>query len=139
MPNQIIIPLFVACELFVALTIVSLIVRASWKPLEADFPARQPNTASYGRKFQSFAIGLVNYGYSIHVVIDDECLHLRPIWLVSRFGLKPVSIPWEAIQPIKYAKSTRKTMRVKIRKQTITGPKWCFELIAASLHSTAPQ
>ena len=130
MPFQFLIPLIIVFDLLLAATVVGLIVRSSWKPLEVFFPAQVPSDTSYGRKFQSFSFGLVNYGFSIHVVIDDEFLHLTPIWIVSQFGLKPISIPWEAIEPLPTTKSAIRTLRVKIRKQTVIGPKWCFELIA---------
>jgi len=132
MPIQFIIPLIIAFDLLVAATVVSLLFRISWKPLEPHFSAQPPSETSYGRKFQSFSIGPVNYGFAIHVIIDDQYLHLSPAWIVSRFGLKPISIPWNAIQPLSPTMPTGKTARVQARKQTITGPEWCFELLYSS-------
>ena len=129
MPFQVLIPLIVAFDLFIAVTVIGLVVRSSWKPLEAVFPARRPSDASFGRNFQSFSFGLANYGFSIHVVIDDEYLHLSPIWFLSKLGMKPISIPWDAIEPLSTRWLAGKTTRVRIRKQTVVGPKWCFELL----------
>ncbi len=130
MPNQFIIPLVLAFDLLIGATVVGLILRYTWKPLERSFPAREPSEPFVVRKFQSFEIGYASFGFSVHVTIDDNCLHLTPAWIIRRFGMKPMSIPWEAIQPLPESYSRQKRTKVKISKQTITGPKWCFELVA---------
>ena len=129
MPNLVIIPMVMAFDLLVAATVVGFLVRRSWKPLEKDFPARQPSEPSVSRTFQSFAIGMANYGWSIHVVLDDDYLHLKPIWIIRQFGLNPISIPLDAIKPLPDLQSGRQFKKVLIGKQTITGPKWCFALV----------
>ncbi len=139
MPISFLIPIIIAFDLLVAATIISLLFRSSWKPLEIHFPAQTPSETSYGRKFQSFSIGLVSYGFSIHVVIDDQYLHLSPAWIASRFGLRPISIPWEAIQPLSPTLPIGNTAKVLVRKQTITGPKWCLELLYNSPQTPVQQ
>jgi hypothetical protein len=129
MPNHFLIPVIIAFDFLIAVTVIGLLFRNSWKPLEVQFPAQVPSEASYGRKFQSFSIGLVNFGFSVHVIIDDRFLHLTPIWIVSRFGMKPISLPWDEVQILTTPKPTAKMVKVKVRKQTITGPRWCFELL----------
>ena len=139
MPNQFFIPLVLAFDLFVVATVVGLLVRIAWKPLERSFPVRQPSEPSYRRKFQTFCIGWVNFGSCIHVVMDDRYLHLTPIWLLGRVGMKPISIPWDAIDPLPASTFGRKTARVQIGIQKITGPKWCFELIMRRSQTKVPQ
>lgn len=127
-PNLFIIPSVIVMALLIVAAVVGLIVRRVWKPLEAFFPAQQPMEPSIGRRYQSFKIGNVNLGFSIHVRIDDNYLHLRPAWTVNWFGLKPVSIPWDSIHAVPNSVLKQHKTKVKIRKQTITGPKWCFGL-----------
>ncbi len=129
MPNLLFIPLVIAFDLFVIATVIGLLVRIAWKPLERSFPVRQPSEPSYGRKFQTFCIGQVNFGGCIHVILDDDYLHLTPVWFLGRLGMKPISIPWDAVQPLPASILSGKMARVQIGKQKITGPKWCFELI----------
>ena len=43
-----------------------------WRPMLADFPSREPAPDAVRRRFQSFGLGIVNMGCSIHVAADDE-------------------------------------------------------------------
>ena len=120
---------FMFFDLFFIAIIVGTIVRKTWKPFEVLYPAQEPLDQHTGRRFQSFSIGMVGLGMSIHVVIDDEYLHLTPAWFVRVFGLKPVSIPWDEIEPIPAKFSRGKYAKVSINQQKVTGPRWCFQLV----------
>jgi hypothetical protein len=139
MPNHLLVPVIIAFDLLIAATVIGLVLRNAWKPLQLHFPPKIPSETSFERKFQSFAVGLVNLGFSIHVIIDDQFLHLSPIWILRRFGLKPISIPWEEIRTLSPTLPTTNMVKVKVRKQTITGPRWCFELLYRSSQTDKQQ
>jgi hypothetical protein len=129
MANLWIVTSFLIIDLLIVMSLVAVALQSSWKPLEREFPAQLPSEPALSRRYQSFSIGWVNYGFSIHACIDDNYLHLTPIWFILRFGISPVSIPWAAIRPIRPIRQLGSFVKVNVGKQTICGPKWCFELV----------
>lgn len=93
------------------------------KQLGAGHPAVEPEADAVRKEFQSFKIGIMNLGYSIHVAVDASYLHLDPSLTARWIGMPRMSIPWEAIE---FKKSVWGGSVVRIGKQTVTGPKWCL-------------
>jgi hypothetical protein len=116
--------LFVITE---TLAILWAIVRFGWAPIHKRFPAREPGADAVRRPFQSFRVGVMNLGFSIHATADEHHLHLEPAAYLRRFGARPVSIPWEEISVEKRSRSGR-WITVKVDKWTIMGPAWCLAL-----------
>ena len=100
-------------------------MRMGWRPLLDKFPAQTPASDAVARRFQSFRLGFMNLGFSIHVAVDERWLHLTPAAFLAWGGGAPVSIPWDSISIVKRSRS-RAT--AKIGKRTLVGPAWCLEL-----------
>jgi hypothetical protein len=96
------------------------------REFSSKYPPHEPRPNAIRKEFQSFKIGIVGLGGCIHVAVDEDFLHLSPAWVARRFGMKPMSIPWERIEP-KGPFFGR--FRVTIDGTMISGPKWCFELL----------
>ena len=94
-----------------------------WRPMLRPFPPQEPAPDAVRRRFQSFGIGIVNMGCSIHVAVDDDYLHLVPLAIWQALGARPASIPWSAMEPV--GKSGRV---VRVAGHRLDGPKWCMEL-----------
>lgn len=117
--------LFVGLELSFSISIVGVLLRASWGQL-MKFPSKPILDPHVRRNFQSFAIGVVNMGRCVHTAIDDEHLHLIPVTFMKWFGCKPVSVPWHEIQDHPKPGRSRSILRVKIGKIDVVGPRWCL-------------
>ena len=117
--------LLVGLELSFSISIVGILLRASWGQL-TKFPSKPILHPHVRRNFQSFAIGFVNMGGCVHTAIDDEHLHLIPVKFMKWFGCKPVSVPWREIQNHPKPGRSRSTLRVKIGKIDVVGPRWCL-------------
>lgn len=120
---------------FVPLVLYAL-VRGAWSPLVERYPAREPAADAVEKQFQSYKIGLFNLGFMIHTAVDDACLHLRPAKLGRMLGMKPVSIPWEEITPIR--RRGKNYAEVKIGTDTMLGPRWALELAFADHPEDTP-
>lgn len=95
------IALLVALVLAVDAVVVWVIVRGAvggWNKLAAEHAPTVPIEPSETRRFQSFALGLINLGFCIHVTADPERLHLTPVLPMRVLGLRPLSLPWSAIE-----------------------------------------
>ncbi len=112
---------------FVAL-LVSLILRVAWNPIQSQFPEQAVAEPHLRRNFQSFSFGSINAGFSFHVVVDDEHLHLLPVRLLRITGAKTASIPWSAISFHDKQPWFKKQARVRLGATLVVGPAWCFEL-----------
>lgn len=118
---------FIAADILVVYVIIRAMMRNSWDVLTRRFPFDQPAPDALTRRFQSFKLGILNLGWSIHVTVDAEHLHLRPAWFCRRLGMTPVSIPWDDITFLRrLGRSPYATAR--IAGLTMTGPMWCFSL-----------
>jgi hypothetical protein len=94
-----------------------------WRPMLTPFPAVEPAPDAVRRRFQSFGIGIVNMGLSIHVAADETYLHMTPLKIWQKLGANPVSIPWSAMTPIGHRGRV-----VRVNGHRLDGPKWCMEL-----------
>lgn len=120
----------VVADLALAGLLVYYAVRTYWSPLPRNFPPRDPAHDAVRRDFQTFKAGLLNLGWSVHVVADAEYLHLRPALLPRLLRIRPASIPWLAVTV------DPADQRTYLRHATIAGvdlhiPRWCAELAAA--------
>ena len=96
--------------------------RFVWNPMLAAYPAIQPKPDAVRRHFQSFSLGHVNMGLSIHVAADDAYLHLTPLAIWRLLGAQAASVPWSALN-----RTGRSS--AMLGKHRIVGPRWCIDLI----------
>lgn len=109
------------------------IVGASLGPLAAAFPPREHRPDAVTRRYQSFSFGIVTFGRSVLATADSAHLHLSPHTLARVFGMKPMSVPWDALTLRPARPSSRflvATARAGAGTWTIRGPRWCLELAA---------
>lgn len=123
--------LFVSGFLLIDAIVVFTIVRAAafgWNRFAVDHPPTEPLEPSETRRFQSFSIGMINLGFCVHVTVDEQRLHLTPILPMRWAGLRPASMPWEAIdlRPPGWRKRWR-TARLGPGLD-LHGPAWCLQL-----------
>ncbi|MBX3374190.1 MAG: hypothetical protein KF817_10165 [Phycisphaeraceae bacterium] len=126
-----------ALTLWVGVFIVAvagLAFRMLWQPMLAPFPARPPAPDAVHRRFQSFSVGIVNMGFSIHVAVDEAFLHLRPVAPWRWLGARDASIPWTAMTPVGRA---ARVARLPGGHQ-IVGPRWCMRLVGAGRTDAPP-
>lgn len=97
------------------------------KEFAARFPARPHAPGAVRREFQSIGIDYYNLGFSVHITVDESCLHIEPAWLMRRLGMPRISIPWEAIE-LKKRGGTILPAVAKVGKTTLKGPDWCLKL-----------
>ncbi len=99
--------------------------RAQWNPLRERHPPVDPAPDAVTKRFQSFKVGIINLGWSLHVSVDTSHLHLRPTRLARLIGVCATSVPWDDIH-IERAKG--RWWKAKVANLTMYGPAWCFEL-----------
>ena len=120
------ITLLIVVSLGGSLGLGALIMCGTWNPVMRQWPPLDPAPDAVRRNFQSFSLGLVNLGLSVHVAADDHFLHLRPASLIRLMGAVSTSIPWSAMEPM----AGRRGTAVKLGVHTFIGPRWCMELVA---------
>lgn len=70
-----------------------------FNPLADRFPARDPAPGSIRKEFIGFRLhGFLNFGFCLHVDVDDRFLHLSPAWLPRLAGARPSSVPRAEVQ-----------------------------------------
>lgn len=124
-----IILVFVALMMAMDYFVIRTLIRAGWSPLER-FPPQPPGPQSIRRNFQSFRIGLCNYGCCIHAEADDTHLHLHPAAFIRALGCGAVSIPWDQLT---ITRRKGKWVDAKIGHTTVRGPAWCLEMASAQI------
>ena len=101
------------------------------RPMSRLFPPQPARPDEVAREFQSFRIDFFSFGYSMHVAVDEQFLHLRPAALARLFGMTPLSIPWPSIT-LRPGRAKSKFMRADVRADgkswSMLGPRWCLEL-----------
>ncbi|MEE8130717.1 MAG: hypothetical protein V3T48_10530 [Vicinamibacterales bacterium] len=103
------------------------VVRFGWKPFAQRFPPRRKDPDAVERRFQSFRLGFLSFGFCIHVAADQGHLHLQPAAILRFFGAPTASIPWSSIQIQKHSR-TGKSITARINERTLLGPAWCLGL-----------
>ncbi|MHC4416408.1 MAG: hypothetical protein ACYS0G_14125 [Planctomycetota bacterium] len=127
MSGPLLLTLIIVAALAESFVILWAIVRFGWKPLADVFPPQPSQPDAVVRRFRSFRVGVVNFGFSMHVAVDERHLHLETVALFRWFGARPVSVPWESIRIQKRSRWGR-WITAKVGPRTITGPAWCLEL-----------
>ena len=104
------------------LLILRLVVHLIWNRMMQAWPRRDDGHNVQWRRFQSFRVGMMNLGFSVHVGKDAEHMHLRLIAPMRWFGAVDASVPWAALE-------TRgdRGHRVRLGDVDVWGPTWAFE------------
>jgi hypothetical protein len=110
------------------LLLVWALVNLGWGDIARKFPAVDPTPDAVTRRFQSMKVGVMNFGFAIHVSVDEAHLHLTPIRPLRWFGARPASVPWERMTVTRRHFSGR-YLTVKIGTHSMVGPAWCLELV----------
>lgn len=110
----------------ITMFIAWVIVKSSWTGLAGPFEAHEIGPDAVRKNFQSFRIGIVNLGFSVHVAVDEQYLHLIPARIIQIFGAKAASIPWDQVT-FKDRKGKRYAT-VKIGSSMVLGPAWCLTI-----------
>jgi hypothetical protein len=121
----IVITVVVLGDLLIVPLVLRMIIGAAWNPMANHYPAVEPAPDAVRKNFQSFKLGMISMGMSIHVAVDDQYLHMFPAKLLRWCGAKTISVPWNEIELVKPGK---KWVRVKIGSQDVYGPAWCLGL-----------
>ena len=124
--SPIAIALLIVLSVLGSFGLAALVMCGMWHPVMRQWPPREPAPDAVRRNFQSFSLGLVNLGLSVHVAADEDYLHLQPASLIRLMGAVSASIPWTAMEPM----SGRRGTAVKLGTHTFVGPRWCMELVA---------
>jgi len=104
-----------------------LVFKGMWTPIARQHPVQPLADDAITRRFQSFSLGIINMGWSIHASVDDRHLHLEPVRPLRWFGAIPMSIRWEDLSKLnRNGKSVYMT-----GGHRLVGPAWCFELLKA--------
>lgn len=97
----------------------------SLRKLCAAYPPLPRKANAVERRFQSFKVGVVSLGFSVHAAVDENALHLTPTTVARWIGMKPMSLPWGAFEKVKPVIGG---VRASVAGVEIVGPKWCMEL-----------
>lgn len=76
-------------------------VGGSLRKLAAQYPPSPPLPGAVRREFQSMRIDMCNLGYSVHIEVDERCVHLYPSATMRLLKLPGASIPWGAFSNVK--------------------------------------
>jgi len=74
---------FIVVETIVGIAVVSAMVRNSIGEVAEKFPAQPVEADAVRRDFQSFKLGFVNLGWSVHVAADElpvPVLGVASVW-----------------------------------------------------------
>lgn len=114
-------------EFGVVMLVVRALLRSSLGRLAERFPFEEPAPGAVRRNFQSFRIGTISAGYSMHVAVDERCLHLMPAAILRWCGARACSVPWSEVQVMRRLGAYRKA---KVGGVNLYGPGWCLDLAA---------
>jgi len=123
----IIVAVFFVVDTIVVGGLVGYFVRNTWRAISTRWPAQPIADDAVRRSFQSFRIGVVNLGWSIHVAADEQFLHLDPARFWRWFGAERASIAWSALELVGPVRGRWATVR--LGAQRIDGPAWCLGLV----------
>lgn len=101
-------------------------VAHAWNAMLREYPPVEPAPDAVRRNFQSLKMGFYNFGFSVHLAVDDRFLHLSPAWIIRWAGCRPGSVPWEKVTPL--GPRLFRGYAVRIGRQTLTGPRWALGL-----------
>lgn len=138
--NQTLILLFVfLVEIPCALFVASLLIKIVWLPIQKEFPQQPIAEPHFRRNYQSLSFGIFNAGFSFHIAVDDDHLHLIPAWILRMAGSTTASIPWSAIRMTPKQPWFSNQARAKLGKTEVVGPAWCFAILKLpASHASGP-
>jgi len=129
-PSPATVPVVIAAGIGMVPIVGLLAFHMLWRPIFDRYPWQRPSLDASRRRFQSFSVSVVNMGFSIHASIDEEFLHLEPLWLWQVLGASPASIPWSAMTAERRGAPLAGAGRaVRLDGHLIVGPRWCFERV----------
>ncbi len=120
--------LIVIFQISFAIAITGFLIRSAWQLLAKQFVAMPFGEPNFRKNFQSFQFGPYSLGWSVHVVLDDDYLHLLPSAILRFFQCHRISIPWDAINLAAKQPMTKRFRQVQIGKTKVLGPAWCFAM-----------
>lgn len=113
-------------DLIIVPAVIHAAISGYWAPIADKFPWTEPAAGSPRWNFASLKIGVLNLGWSVHLLADDAALHMTPVKVMRWFGMKGASIPWDEIE---YLRDRGKRWSVvKIAGHEIMGPREPFQL-----------
>ena len=124
-PVWIVIALVILLDLLFVPVVVRLMVAQSWNPIAEAHPPTTPAPDALTRRRQGISVGLVNLGMCFTISVDEHALHMVPNRFGRVLGLRPASIPWDAIEA---KKRGRLSSRVRVAGRDLTAPRWCLDL-----------
>jgi len=123
--------IFCLLETVVLTTVIGSVVTTFWAPLAKQFPGKAFEPDAFRRNFQSISLGAISFGGCVHIVADDNFLHLIPSRFLSIFGCTSVSIPWEKIgKPSKQPYFSKRWANITVdhHSKILTIPRWCMDI-----------
>ncbi len=129
--------LLVAVFLITDIVVVGAVMQMagqSLRKLGGAFPSIPRNANAVERRFQSFKVGMVSLGFSIHAAVDENALHLTPTTVARWIGMKPISLPWYAFERVRPVMGG---VSASIAGVGIVGPRWCMELAGVPANDKA--
>lgn len=77
------------------------------------------------RRYQSIAIGALNFGSSFAIARDEQHVHFEPMLVARWFGARAFSVPLESLrEPLARHRHGRS---VKLGRFTLSAPSWALE------------
>jgi len=119
-----IVGLFLVIDSMVLGAIIAM-VRQKFKLLVAKYPPQPSRPGSVTRRFQSIALDSFNFGWCVHLTVDDAFMHIVPTRFARFFGGAPLSIPWDAIS---ISKRGRWNHTARLGAVKLIAPAWCLDL-----------
>ncbi|MBX3355933.1 MAG: hypothetical protein KF724_09570 [Phycisphaeraceae bacterium] len=126
----------------ISIAMIALIALVSfhliWRPVFARYPLQPRGLDATTRRFQSFSLGILNLGFSVHTTADEEFLHLEPLIIWQLLGAMPASVPWSALSPRPTPIKPLIGVAVRLDGWTLVGPRWCLERVGAREEPVSP-
>lgn len=77
------------------------------------------------RRYQSIAIGALNFGSSFAIARDEQHVHFEPMRVARWFGARAFSVPLDALRGPQTRH--RHGSSVKLGRFTLSAPRWALE------------
>lgn len=107
--------------------IISAMIAGNWTPISDQFPGVATPPADAPRwNFASLKVGMLNMGWSVHLIADETHLHMVPTKFCRWLGMKAASVPWDKIEYVQ--NKWRKWAVVKLGPHEVMGPREAFSL-----------
>ncbi len=101
-----------------------MLAMSTFEELARAYPPRPRRGSTAARRYQSIAVGWLNFGNSFEIARDDEHVHFAPMLVARWFGAKPFSVPLAALGE---AGAVHRHGRVvKLGKLRLGAPKWAL-------------